>query len=248
MNEDELESLDNYQLRSRREIVALLRQIGSKNQLVRMRVNARDDICVTSILAVDEDSGALILDRSIDRAQNERIVASNRVACETSLDKIRILFDLDRLAACTWQGDAALRADLPSSLIRLQRREYYRMETPVTTPVTATVPLTKVESGFSVFPLHDISVGGVALLDNRLELEDLLGQVITGCQLELPDVGVITTALEIRNVHDVTMLNNKVSRRLGCEFYDISRGSLAAVQRYITRLERERNARLAGLA
>jgi hypothetical protein len=28
---------------------------------------------------------------------------------------------------------------------------------------------------------------------------------------------------------------------------DISRGNMAAVQRYITRLERERNAKLAGL-
>ena len=44
------------------------------------------------------------------------------------------------------------------------------------------------------------------------------------------------------------MLNNKTNRRLGCQFVDISRGALAGVQRYITKLERERNARLAGLA
>jgi c-di-GMP-binding flagellar brake protein YcgR len=46
----------------------------------------------------------------------------------------------------------------------------------------------------------------------------------------------------------MTLLNNKTSRRLGCQFADISRANLAAVQRYITKLERERNARLAGLA
>lgn len=248
MNEAELESLEQYQVGSPREIVALLRQIGDKNQLVRMLIDGQDDVCITSILGVDEANNNVILDRSIDRAQNERIVNASHVACETALDKIRILFELDYVCSCSWQGDAALRAPLPASLIRLQRREYYRMETPVTTPVKATVPLPALDTGFGVFPLHDISVGGVALLDNRLELEDLLGKVITGVQLELPDIGVITTSLEIRNVHEVTMLNNKVSRRLGCEFYDISRGSLAAVQRYITRLERERNARLAGLA
>jgi c-di-GMP-binding flagellar brake protein YcgR len=52
----------------------------------------------------------------------------------------------------------------------------------------------------------------------------------------------------VRNSIDMTLLNNKTSRRLGCQFVDISRGNLAAVQRYITKLERERNARLAGLA
>jgi c-di-GMP-binding flagellar brake protein YcgR len=46
---------------------------------------------------------------------------------------------------------------------------------------------------------------------------------------------------------DMTLLNNKTSRRLGCQFVDISRGNLSNVQRYITKLERERNARLAGL-
>jgi c-di-GMP-binding flagellar brake protein YcgR len=45
----------------------------------------------------------------------------------------------------------------------------------------------------------------------------------------------------------MTLLNNKTNHRLGCAFVDISRGNLAAVQRYITKLERERNARLAGL-
>jgi hypothetical protein len=51
----------------------------------------------------------------------------------------------------------------------------------------------------------------------------------------------------VRNLMNITMLNNKTNRRLGCEFVGISRGNLAAVQKYITKLERERNARLAGL-
>jgi c-di-GMP-binding flagellar brake protein YcgR len=57
----------------------------------------------------------------------------------------------------------------------------------------------------------------------------------------------VTTALQVRNSLDITLLNNKTNRRLGCQFVDISRGNMAAVQRYITKLERERNARLAGL-
>jgi c-di-GMP-binding flagellar brake protein YcgR len=63
----------------------------------------------------------------------------------------------------------------------------------------------------------------------------------------LPDVGAIVTTLQIRNSLDMTLLNNKSNRRLGCQFIDIPRPMLAQVQRYITKLERERNARLAGL-
>ena len=64
----------------------------------------------------------------------------------------------------------------------------------------------------------------------------------------MPEIGPVTTTLQVRNSHGHELLNNKTSRRLGCQFIDISRGNMAAVQRYITKLERERNAKLSGLA
>ena len=249
MNNQELENWHDYEVESRREIVALLRQIGEKNQLIRMLVKGEADVCVTTILAVDPDTNTIVLDRSIDREQNERIVAAGQVRCETYLDKIRILFTATELRPTLFEGNAALRADIPPTLIRLQRREYYRMPTPVSNPVRALIPVPiDAGGGMGVFPLHDISVGGIALLDNKLQLGTGVGRVIEGCRIELPEIGPIATSLEIRNSLDLTLLNHKTSRRLGCQFVDISRGALAAVQRYITKLERERNAKLAGLA
>lgn len=249
MDEAELEDWHDYEVGSRREIVALLRQIGEKHGLIRMLIKGEADVCVTSILAVDEDSNTLVLDRSIDPDQNTRIMAAPRVKCETSLDKIRILFGAGNLGATTWRGEPALRCDLPPTLIRLQRREFYRMPTPVTNPVRALVPVPiDAGGGMGVFPLHDISVGGIALLDSRLQLGTAVGRVIEGCRIELPEIGPISTSLKIRNSLDLTLLNHKTTRRLGCQYVDISRGALAAVQRYITKLERERNAKLAGLA
>ena len=249
MDEAELEDWHDYEVGSRREIVALLRQIGEHHQLIRMLIRGEADVCVTTILAVDEDSNTIVLDRSIDQAQNLRIVSAPRVKCETTLDKIRILFGAVNLAPTTWRGEPALRADIPPTLIRLQRREYYRMPTPVTNPVRTLIPVPfETGGGMGVFALHDISVGGVALLDSKLQLGTTVGRVIEGCRIELPEIGPIATALEIRNSLDLTLLNHKTTRRLGCQFVDISRGGLAAVQRYITKLERERNAKLAGLA
>ncbi len=249
MDEAELEDWHDYEVGSRREIVALLRQIGEHHQLIRMLIRGEADVCVTTILAIDEDSNTIVLDRSIDQAQNLRMVGAPRVKCETTLDKIRILFGAVNLAPTTWRGEPALRADIPPTLIRLQRREYYRMPTPVTNPVRTLIPVPfETGGGMGVFALHDISVGGVALLDSKLQLGITVGRVIEGCRIELPEIGPIATALEIRNSLDLTLLNHKTTRRLGCQFVDISRGGLAAVQRYITKLERERNAKLAGLA
>jgi c-di-GMP-binding flagellar brake protein YcgR len=245
ITEVEIEKWHDYEVRSRREIVALLRQIAEKNQLVRLLIKGESDVCVTSLLHVDADDDLVVLDRSINREQNERIVAAPKVMCETSLDKIRILFQLNNLGAIEWQGGGALRATVPATLIRLQRREYYRMETPVTNPVRVTIP---VEGAAVVFPLADISCGGIAILDNKLQLSTTIGASYPNCRIELPEIGAITATLQVRNSQDLQLLNNKTNRRIGCQFVDISRANLAGVQRYITKLERDRNARLAGMA
>ena len=249
MNYQELENWHDYEVDSRREIVALLRQSGEKHQLVRMLVKGEADVCITAILDVDPDTNSIVLDRSVERLQNERILAAGLVHCETSVDKIRILFTAENLRPTLHQGKDALRADIPPSLVRLQRREYYRMETPVSNPVRAVIPLPPaLGAGSGVFPLHDISCGGVAILDNKLQLGAAIGTTIPNCRIELPEIGPVTVSLQVRNVLDFTLLNNKTNRRFGMQFVDLSRGGMAGVQRFITKLERERNARLAGLA
>lgn len=245
--DNELKSWHDYEITSRREIVSLLRQIGEKNQLVRMLIQGEQDVCVTSLLDMDADEGTLTIDCSIDRAQNVRILAKQRIRFETTLDKIRIVFVVDHIASTTYEDRPALRCAIPASLIRLQRREYYRMETPMVNPVRVTIPLAlETGVGNEVFTLSDISVGGVAIMDNKLLLGETHGQKLTGCMLALPD-GVVNTTLVVRNTTELTLLNGKKARRVGCEFLDLSRGSLAIVQRYITKLERERNAKVAGL-
>lgn len=245
----DLENWHDFEVESRREIVALLRGIGEKNQLIRMLVHGESDVCVTSILDVQPDSDTVVLDCSINQEQNLRILNARAVSFETTLDKIRILFSADKVEKTTFEGNPALKIVLPPSLIRLQRREYYRMSTPVSNPVRVSIPLpAEMGGGTSSFPLADISCGGIAILDNKLMLGDTIGKNYVDCRIDLPDIGMVASTLQIRNSLDMTLLNNKSNRRLGCQFVDISRGTLALVQRYITKLERERNARIAGLS
>jgi len=248
ISDADLENWHDFEVESRREIIALLRGISEKKQLIRMLVHGESDVCVTSILEVDPDNDAVILDCSINPEQNRRIVAAKSISYETSLDKIRIMFGSEPAQSVTFEGGPALKIAVPTSLIRLQRREYYRMATPVSNPVRVQIPLpAEMGGGTTHFPLADISCGGLAILDNRLILGDTIGRIYHDCRIELPEAGTIATGLQIRNSIELTLLNNKSNRRLGCQFVDIPRSALNAVQRYITKLERERNARIAGL-
>lgn len=244
LNDSGQENWHDFRVESRREIISLLRGIGEKNQLIRMLIQGEADVAVTSVLDVDGDRNILYLDCSVNKEQNRRIVAAKRLSYETTLDKIRILFASEGAQETTYKNLPALKVAIPDTLIRLQRREYYRMATPVSNPVCVTIPM---GGAPLAFPLADISCGGIAVLDNKLLLGNTIGNKYEGCRIELPDAGPVTTALQVRNLLDLTLLNNKTNRRVGCEFVDISRGNLANVQRYITKLERERNARMAGL-
>jgi c-di-GMP-binding flagellar brake protein YcgR len=245
----ELENWHDFKIVSRKEILALLRGIGEKKQLIRMLIHGEADVCVTSILEVDAERDELVLDCSIDKDQNLRALASKGVRFETTLDKIRILFAAPAVSTAMFEGGAALAIPIPDAMVRLQRREYYRMETPLNPPVRVSITLPPELGGnTAVFPLADISCGGIALLDPKLELDNTIGKNYANCRLDLPEIGAVAMTLQIRNSLDLTLLNNKPNRRLGCVFVNLSRAGLAQVQRYITKLERERNARLAGLA
>ncbi|MFD0754359.1 flagellar brake protein [Massilia norwichensis] len=248
MNKMEPENWHDYEVESRREILALMRRISEQRQLVRMIVSGTSDSCITSLLAIDPDSNTMTFDRSVDAEQHHRILAAGGIDCETSLDKIRILFSVRNLRETAYENGTALQAPVPETLIRLQRREYYRIPTPLSNPVRVVLPVAgNGETAPLTLPLADLSCGGIAILDNKRQLNNQIGLVLPDCRIELPEFGPVTTSLQIRNSVDMTLLHNKPNHRLGCQFVDISPANLAKVQRYITKLQREQNARMAGL-
>ncbi|WP_338849036.1 flagellar brake protein [Massilia sp. W12] len=244
----DIENWHNYQIQSRREIIALLRSIGEKNQLLRLLINGEADVAVTSILDVDVDEEEVIIDCAVSRDQNQRIISARRLGFETTLDKIRILFWCDRVYEAEYAGRPALSFPIPDSLIRLQRRDLYRVETPLTNPVRCVITLPDELGGVQNFPLTDISGGGIAITDEKMVLDNTIGRRYENCRIDLKDVGTVVVTLEVRGSMEQKLLNGKVNRRIGCQFVNLSRQMSALVQKFITKLERERNARLNGLA
>lgn len=245
------EDVSPYQVHSRREIIGLLRSLQERNQLVSMQADGGAEAVVTSILEVDEEGGLVVIDRAPTNSINQRIVASDNVSFETVLDNIRILFFADRVRECLYENLPALYIPIPASLVRLQRREYYRVPTPVANPVRCTI---RIPSDDTVAPgttvvvaLKDISGGGIAVVDEKKLLDNTIGRIYKDCRIDLPGGTVVTVDLQVRNSHDLSLSSGKSIRKLGCMFIDMSKPMMSAVQRYITKLERERNAKATGM-
>lgn len=241
------ENQSSFQVDSRREIIALLRGLKESNQLISMMINEGSEAFITSVLDLDDINNIVIIDSAPSQAANQRIVESPRVFFEGLLDRISIQFSSSGIQRTIYDGRPALQLPIPVSLIRLQRREYYRINTPLSNPIRCIVPVED-EFGMALvkFSLVDISCGGIAMLDERKILDNTIGVTYQDCQVDLPGIGMIDLVLQIRNSQDLILLNGKTNRRLGCQFINLSNAVLASVQRYIMKLERERNAKLTG--
>ena len=240
--------LSPFKIYSKREITTFLRTIGEHKQVIRLLMEGASEASVTSILQVDEASDSVILDAVPDTAVTAHLLNSENVSFETVLDRIRIIFFSTKIEACRHAGLPALRISLPSCLIRLQRREFYRVPTPLNMPVHCTIHVVnESDDRFITVTLQNVSGGGVALIDEKHALDDTVGRIYKDCRIYLPDSTVIITTLQIRNTHEITLGNGKRVRQLGCLFIGLPKPMLAVVQRYITKLERGQNAKLHGM-
>ena len=247
-NPARLQELSPYQVTARREITSLLRSLQQHNQLITMLVGGGADPVITTVLDVDEENGVLYLDCAPTPAQNRRIAASDNISFETMLDHIRILFFASQIKEDTHDGLPALSMAIPPSVIRLQRREYYRVQTPISNPVRCTLQIQHELGAESItVPLKNVSTGGVAIVDEKKILDNTIGLVYKDCQIHLPGNTTVITSLQVRNSQDVNLPNGRVVRRIGCLFIDLPKSMLTAIQRYITKLEREQNAKTSGL-
>lgn len=244
---DELEEEYNrFKIVSRREIVALLRSLIESNQLVRMIFAEGADAVVTSVLEVHEAANLVVVDCAPGRMQNERIAQSSTVSFETVLEKIRILFQTNDIQQCEFEGRAAFCFAIPVSVVRLQRREFFRVLTPRCTiqiPMQgATAPLLVNAS------VQNISAGGLCIVDDKKQLDDTIGRLYENCRIVLPGGSILEGNLQVRNYQEISVGGGKTIKRIGCLFVDLSKPMTALLQRYITQLQREQNAKATGMA
>lgn len=239
-----------YLLHSRTEILFVLRAIQQKGCMITVYFDEGRSFMLTSLVEVDADDRVLIFDVGSDPEMNRRAEQAKRFVLTTSLDKVKVQFSLNGLEAVKYGGHPALRADIPDTLLRLQRREYYRLTTPIANPVICQLTVPGADGAAETtqkFPLLDISGGGIGLLvapeNKALFVKD---NVFRNCRIDLPDEGVLTCNLIVRNAFETTTKSGSQQLRVGCEFDNLPGTRLSMVQRYITRVERERKARAAG--
>ncbi len=236
---------EQYAIGSQLEISQILKGVMRHAGLITAAVGG-DDFFLTTILAVDDEAGTLMLECQHDARHVARMLKRQRLLCNTTLDKVRIQFICDTLSLAMSNNQEALRTALPRDLIRLQRRENYRIATPIAKPVKCTISIPRGHSRASVdLNLLDISCGGISVLTPADLFTPELGACYD-CAIHLPGATALRTRVQARNAFMSQLANGKIAQRSGFMFVDLRENMLAAIQRYIMSLERQRNLREIG--
>ena len=233
-----------FRVVSRVEIAYILRSLAKSGALVTVYFNGDREFVVTSVLSVDAERGTVILDSGAKDETNQRLLRSRDLSMVSTQDGVKVQFATDPAQAAMFEGRPAFRVSFPDSLLKLQRREFYRIPTPVLQAIKCAVPAA--QGRLVELAVADISLGGVCLVGevNGAVLE--IGCVLEGCRILLPDAGALSTDICVRNSYLVTLKNDQKSRRTGCEFLRLGAQQEATLQRYIIRLERDRRTKTAG--
>jgi c-di-GMP-binding flagellar brake protein YcgR len=238
-----LDDKSRFAVHSRLEIVATLRALVAQRAFVTLHARGEEDFIVTAVLAVNPEYDEVVLDYGVDHAVTERLLRAPGLEIVTQVDHIRVELAVDQAEAVMFEGALAFRIPLPSTMIRLQRREYYRIHIPLSRPVRCVVtPDPARPDATLALRIADLSCGGAGFADVPVALAPAVGHLFPDCRIVLPDIGTVTTDLRTVHVREESA-HGKTTLRFGAQFLGLNDGERTLIQRYIHRIEREQRAR-----
>lgn len=256
------EEESEYLVHSRVQILALLRAMMGTNETVTIYFNDGTDFVITSIGVVAEEENVIVMQAGQNNATNRQAMLSGKLVCISRLDKIKIQFVLQGVKLAQYKGRPSFIADIPEAVLRLQRRENFRLTIPLRQPVKCRIPVPQSEVPPDAQPdaqpaaepeifevdVVDISGGGIGIVLPSEDIPFATDMQFEKCQIELPGAGTIVATLRVRSTFEVSVREAPPSKRAGCQFVDLHPSMLAILQRYVIKEERERKAREAGMA
>lgn len=233
-----------YLLHARMDIVAVLRDVARSRTLVTVHFGTGHEALLTPLLGVDGNAEELVFDCSGSEAMNRSVLQARKLLFYGLHDKVRIRFNTGSARQTLWEGRDSFAVKLPESMLRLQRRELYRVPAPITRPVRCVIPVEAADRTRHIETrLHDISQGGVALVAQPNDYPFEAGMKFPNCRIVLPDAGNAVVMLEVVHVKEEKLLNEKSILKIGCKYVRPSMAALALIQKQMMRLERELKAK-----
>ncbi|KPK37405.1 MAG: hypothetical protein AMJ69_11635, partial [Gammaproteobacteria bacterium SG8_47] len=190
---------EDLQIRSPRQIARVLQDLARQHALVTAYPEKSNQFAVTAVLAASADDNTLVLDEMPDEALSNQVISGATTTCVALHGRAPVEFICPLLRRGEFDGAPALLGALPTQMWRLQRRQAYRVPTPVANPIKCR--LSRADGTEVSVSLVDLSVGGVGLIDYENQTTLHPGERFAGARIALPDYGLVVCDLVVRNTY-----------------------------------------------
>ncbi|QPQ22851.1 flagellar brake protein [Lonsdalea populi] len=232
---------EKFLKRNKLAICATLRELHKNNTT--LMVNHARGHFISNILDVQPDDNTFIFDLGGTMQESDVFDAELNFVAEPAGAKVE--FKANVVSKIDYQGLPAFRAEIPADLYRIQRRSYFRINSPAWPPMICRGSLPD-DSRFQ-FTIKDLSLGGVCLLSEQEDVAEQLeqGEILENVTLELGTYGEFSI--------DVQFISHAVSRivcakgevkkvqRLSFKFPCLTPAQERSLQQVITALELEQH-------
>ncbi len=233
-----------YMIHSRLEIVSILGALHNSGSMITAYFGPDNDFILTAIAAVNAGENEMVMDCGADTAANQRALQAGKMTFVAAHERIKIEFSSTSLRSVRYKGRDAFCVPLPGALLRLQRREYFRIATPLTRPLKCVLGAQGASARVpDEVTIVDISCGGIAIIDSSESERFEVGACFQGCRVDMPELGPVSADILVRSTFMVTLKNGAKHKHAGCEFVGMPESERAKIQRYINKMERERKDR-----
>jgi c-di-GMP-binding flagellar brake protein YcgR len=240
LSDEEFE--DRFFVLSRMEILSVLNELIHRREPVTVSFGGGRLSFLTTLLEVRPQ--ALIFDMGGDVEANDKLPASETCVFAARPEGVRVQFSAGRARRFSWGGSDAFWVPVPERIVRLQRRESFRVALPVLGG-----PVLKVfadgDGKPREWPIHDLSVGGLGAsvgADCGIEVGSQLARI----SFSLHGKEQIRSAATVAHLSFIAERHGNAIHRLGVRFDGLSRPVEVQIQRTIIEIEHERRERLGG--
>jgi flagellar brake protein len=229
----------DFGLRNPLEIGTALRDLATRQDF--LTIDCGNDQIVTRLLHVDSKSKTLVFDFGAIERENRAVLAAHELLFDASPNGVKVEFTTGMPREISYDGNPAFEVELPQVLFRLQRREHFRVETPMLDPYFCSGALP--EGQPFRLEMHDLSLGGVALRTPDECIANLeIGVTLKDVVLHLWNQRTVTLDLQLVSPRFATVPKGGKFFTLGFRFSSLPARAEQMLQQLIVQLEIKRGA------
>ncbi|NKI74872.1 flagellar brake protein [Dickeya sp. CFBP 2040] len=234
---------EQYARRNKMAICSTLR--GLQKQDATIMVYHTHGQFISKILEVDSDEGEFLFDLGALERENSRALFAGELefAAETAGAKVEFRSTISRIVE--HDDLPAFCATVPDVLYYIQRRNFFRINSPAWPPMICRGELP--DNTYFEFNLKDLSLGGLCMYTDDQTMISLFepGMVLKNIDVDLASYGQFCLDLEFINHTTTKVVDSKGHvkqiERLSFKFPRLNAAQERGLQQVITELELDQN-------